>query len=335
MSTKKKGDILEWMVHILEQSLATNTSKIVRQHRLTDEHDVERAVDIYAETEVNGKVLKYAFECKNYKSGIKISHITDFHSMISNKGIKGFFVSTSNYQAGAKEKAAALGIELLHLKKREANPNDIKGLIFVGKSFKITEIKILGSLEEGQSINPDDRIENCPVCSKRVLDIVIEDVVPFMQNKMDAGIEAVHPEYADIRKLGKTIGEKNAKDLAVVAYFDDSSITHKGLVMHYNYIMLRIKVWNEAIEKAPISKQLYSYLGNTSDDLLANFSVNEFLFQDQNLILGITTLNDGKRKMSMTNNAANPSKVAEMICFGHIDELGIKEALNNKTDEHL
>lgn len=334
MSTKKKGDILEWMVHILEQSLATNASKLVRQHPLKDEHGVKRAVDIYAETQVNGKTLKYAFECKNHKSGIKISHITDFHSMISSKGIKGFFVSTSNYQKGAKEKAAALGIELLHLKKREANPNDIKGLIFVRKNFKVTDIKILGNLKEGQSINPNDLIENCPVCSKRVIDIVIEDVIPFMQNKMDAGVEAVHPDYKDIRKLGETIGERNAKELAVLGCFDDSSITHKGLVICYNYIVLTIKVWNEAIEKEPVSKQLYSYLGNTADDLLASFSVNEFLVEDQNLVLGITTLKDGKRKLSVTNNVANSSTVSEMVCFGHIDELGIKKALKNQSGEH-
>lgn len=334
MTKKKKGDILEWMVHNLEQSLATNKSKIIRQYPLIDEHGVKRALDIYAETEVNGKILKYAFECKHYKYGIKISHITDFHAMIANKGIKGFFVSTSNYQSGAKEKATALGIELLHLKKRDANSNDIKGMIIIGKEFQVTGIQIIGHLNDGQSLDTNSLIENCPACSKTIIDMINKDLIPVIQNHMDEAAENIHPGYSDVRKLATTIGEKNAKEIDIMACFEDSTITHKGVDIHIKKIILKVKVWNQAIEEEPISQYFYSYLGNTSENIIANFSANEFLLKNENLMMGISILNDGKRKLSITNNIAKTTNVSEMICLGNIDELGIKKALTSMGSKH-
>src|SRR5690349_9275168 len=102
MNSKKKGDLLEVMIYILEKSITDNpTTKIKIKHKLRDRHGVLREIDIYVETTVNGKLFKYAFECKNYKRGVQLSHIVDFHSKIDALGVQGYFVTTSNFQKGA------------------------------------------------------------------------------------------------------------------------------------------------------------------------------------------------------------------------------------------
>jgi hypothetical protein len=241
MSKKKKGDLLEWMVYILEQSLATTQSNIRKNYKLADQHGIEREIDIYVEVSVNGKLLKYGFECKNYKNGVQLSHITDFHSKIANKGIKGFFVTTSNYQSGAIKKANALQIDLLSLKKREANPDDIKNLLLIQKKFKVSGIKIFGNIAPEIVINNEDRIENCPKCSKSIIESVEQNVIPLIQQHLDNGIEAFHPEYKEVKNISKTLGEENAKRLGMMVNFYDSSITHKGNKIEYNWMQIELK----------------------------------------------------------------------------------------------
>ena len=100
MNSKHKGDILEAIILILEKALQTNpNTRIYLKHKLPDKHGILREHDIYVETVVNRKVIKYSFECKNFgaNSKIKMSHIDEFNAKISETDVRGVFVSNGSF----------------------------------------------------------------------------------------------------------------------------------------------------------------------------------------------------------------------------------------------
>jgi len=333
MSKKKKGDILEWMVYILEQSLATAPYTIQRNIKIPDQHGVLRELDIYVEVSVNGKELKYAFECRNYKSGIKLSHLTDFNDKIANKGIKGYFVTTSNYQSGTVEKAKALNIDLLRLHKREIIQDDIKQMLMIWKQYKIISIDAMGTTPGGMNDHPRNIIKNCPNCSKAVISIVEENAVPFLSQHIDQAVEQLHPEYADLKKLASVIGEQKATEFDCWLHNPGASITHAGIKIEFDWIKLGIKTWSEVSAQQPVNRNSFAYLDGAGADMLKNFSLNEFFFKEQGLVVGLTTLLDGRKKMAITDSLKKETIVHDIVSLGHIDELGLREILEQKENE--
>jgi endogenous inhibitor of DNA gyrase (YacG/DUF329 family) len=282
---------------------------------------------------VNGKLLKYAFECRNFKSGIKLSHISDFNDKIANKGIKGYFVTTSNYQSGAIEKAKAVNIDLLRLHKREIDQDNINQIVMVWKQYRITSMDILGNTPEGTDDHPKEIIKNCPTCSNAVIAMVEQDAIPFLSQNIDHAVEQWNPEYADIKKISTLIGEQNGKEFDCHLYIPGSSVTHAGIKISFDWIRLGIKVWNELSAQQPVNRNSFAYLDGTGADILKNFSVSEFLIKEQGLIVGLTTLLDGRKKMAITDSIKKETKVEDLVMLGHIDELGLREVLEQKASE--
>lgn len=71
-------------------------------------------IDVFYQFERSGINHKVAIECKFTERPVQKSHVTDFHSKLSDIGnIQGFMVSKSGYQSGAKEYGEHYGIDLL------------------------------------------------------------------------------------------------------------------------------------------------------------------------------------------------------------------------------
>lgn len=140
MNTTKKGDILEAIVCVLEKSQQTNPdTKTYTKHKILDRHGKMREHDIYVETLVNKKLIKYSFECKAFgsKTKVQMSHIAEFYDKLQETGINGIFVSNGHFQKNALEKAKKLSIEVYAI--REGNPANkpITSLKLMRKDFNI------------------------------------------------------------------------------------------------------------------------------------------------------------------------------------------------------
>ena len=142
----KKGDILEALVCMIEKSLQTNPDTAIhRKHRIKDRHDTLREHDVYVETNVNNKLLKYSYECKAFgkKTPIKMSHIAEFYDKIQETDIKGIFISNGRFQKNAIKKAKQLRIEVYEIKIGGSSPSPISELKVLSKNLKVKS-KTLG-----------------------------------------------------------------------------------------------------------------------------------------------------------------------------------------------
>ncbi|MBK9220674.1 MAG: restriction endonuclease [Saprospiraceae bacterium] len=110
------GKYLEAITSSIEKCSVDNVDKtlIKRNEKLVDRDNVEREVDIYVETIVNRKKLKYAIECKEFtgKTKVEIKHVSDFYDKISNQGIKGIIITTTDFRKNAVKKAKNLNIDV-------------------------------------------------------------------------------------------------------------------------------------------------------------------------------------------------------------------------------
>ncbi|MCD4698009.1 MAG: restriction endonuclease [Bacteroidales bacterium] len=125
MSTKSKGDILESITEILERSLSNDSTVITKKKKIKDLDGSVREIDIYIETIADKRKFNIAIECKNYKEKSKIdmdkigaffekcSRLPFIHKMI--------FLTTSDYQKGAVDKARTRNIELYKISKEKFN----------------------------------------------------------------------------------------------------------------------------------------------------------------------------------------------------------------------
>lgn len=72
-------------------------------------------VDVYAEENINDRKYSIICECKRWNSDIPQEKIYALRSVLGDSGTnKGYFITTSRYQAGAKETAEATNIVLLN-----------------------------------------------------------------------------------------------------------------------------------------------------------------------------------------------------------------------------
>ena len=121
---KKTGRYLEAIVSSIEKFLITNPkTQIFRNKKLLDRDGVEREVDVYIETIVNRKTLKYAIECKEFSgtSRVEMKDVSNFYDNIANHGIKGIMITTTNFRKNAIKKANNLNIDL-YIIKENLNP---------------------------------------------------------------------------------------------------------------------------------------------------------------------------------------------------------------------
>lgn len=72
-------------------------------------------VDVYAEEIINGRKYSIICECKRWNSNIPQEKIHALRSVLGDSGTnKGYFITTSRYQAGAKKTAESTNIVLLN-----------------------------------------------------------------------------------------------------------------------------------------------------------------------------------------------------------------------------
>jgi restriction endonuclease Mrr len=71
-------------------------------------------VDVYAEETIEGIVHRTICECKQWRTNVPKSVVHSFRTVIGETGAnRGYIISTSGFQAGAVEAAAATNIELV------------------------------------------------------------------------------------------------------------------------------------------------------------------------------------------------------------------------------
>jgi len=72
-------------------------------------------VDVYAEENINGRKYSIICECKRWNSDIPQEKIYALRSVLEDSGCnKGYFITTSRYQTGAKQTAESTNIVLLN-----------------------------------------------------------------------------------------------------------------------------------------------------------------------------------------------------------------------------
>lgn len=333
-SSKKKGDILEYLVAILEKSSVDNpTTKIYPKHLLRDRDGIGRELDLYVEVQVNRKLIKYAFECKNYKNGVSLSHITDFYSKIEGLGIKGFFVTTSNYQSGAVKKAKALNIELFTLRKRQINTEDLKGLLLFRKQYEVIDVSVLGS-KPIRELNIKDIFTTCESCKKSLYSLMSNEAIPYLLKNLDSGVEAIKPEFKDMEKIRTTFGKNNASEIGFVVTFNEASITHKGIKIPIDMIATKLKVWNEIYKDIPLNPQTFSYCSENEQEANIHFSLAEFVIEGENLLVTLIKHENGKTVGSIgKNNDILATEIYNLHSLGPIDQLGLKGSLESINEE--
>jgi hypothetical protein len=332
-SNKRKGDILEYLVAILEKSIADNpTTKIFTKHIIKDRDGVSRELDVYVEAVVNRKVMKYAFECKNYKKGIALIHITDFYSKLEGLGIQGFFVTTSNYQSGAISKAKALNIELFTLKKKEIGGDDLKGLLLVRKQYAIVGVSVFGEKERSE-LSVEDVFSTCENCKASLRNLVDKHAIPTLLSNLNEGIEMVGSNSDDLMKFKFSFGKNNAREFGFIVFFDGTTITHKGIIIPIDMIIIEMKEWNEIYKDIPLSPQSFSYCSNNERTSSIQFSHANFAFEDQNLLVTLIRHPDGKTYGSVGRlEDMKNTDVHSLFPLGTIDELNL--ASNSAEDNH-
>lgn len=148
MSTTSKGDILESITEILERSLSNNSTVITKKKKIEDLDDIVREIDIYIETFANKRKFNIAIECKNYneKSNIDMDKIGAFYDKCSRLPFihKMIFLTTSNYQKGAIEKARTRNIDLYRITKELLNDQNqlgIDNISIIEKKCKILAVR--------------------------------------------------------------------------------------------------------------------------------------------------------------------------------------------------
>jgi hypothetical protein len=133
---KKYEDFIEEVYNILNKDICKNPSifknyNLERNKKIKSHYNdkVEHEIDIYWEYELNNGITnKVAIECKDYKSNVSKSRITDFNQKLKDiTNISGIFVSRNDFQSGAIEFAKQENIELIKI--REPNDDDWKQLI--------------------------------------------------------------------------------------------------------------------------------------------------------------------------------------------------------------
>lgn len=127
----RKGKTFEQIVSLIEHGLKTDENTLVQHDvKLVDQLGLERQIDVYITSQINGHPFSVAVECREHNYNIKLSDIDAFDSKTKKLGVdKRIFVAKKGYQSGAIKAAKALGIELCVLS--DLSPETIKSWIQV------------------------------------------------------------------------------------------------------------------------------------------------------------------------------------------------------------
>ena len=114
----KAGKALEQLVAAIQEYLGDNPdTHIERNAKLTDNAGLQREIDVFVQTKVQGGKIGIAFECKDYKSIVQVSVVEAFQSKCNDipQIHKKIIVASNGFSSGAQSKANLYGIELYQL----------------------------------------------------------------------------------------------------------------------------------------------------------------------------------------------------------------------------
>ena len=105
----------EKLIHDYFSNLGRNLSEFKSTHNLIiKKPDGDYQIDVYAEFEVFGSVIKVLVECKKYKNSVKRETVQLLFDKLRATGTqKGMIFSTSGFQSGAIKYAQEHGIALI------------------------------------------------------------------------------------------------------------------------------------------------------------------------------------------------------------------------------
>ena len=114
----KAGKALEQLVAAIQEYLGDNPDTHIECNaKLTDNAGLQREIDVFVQTKVQGGKIGIAFECKDYKSIVQVSVVEAFQSKCNDipKIHKKIIVASNGFSSGAQSKANLYGIELYQL----------------------------------------------------------------------------------------------------------------------------------------------------------------------------------------------------------------------------
>ena len=90
---------------------------VVSNAKLIDNIGLEREIDVYVQTNVQGGKIGIAFECKDYRGNVDVKEVEAFNSKsLDIPGVhKRIMVASKGFTSGAQAKARHYGIELYQL----------------------------------------------------------------------------------------------------------------------------------------------------------------------------------------------------------------------------
>lgn len=120
----KAGKALEQLVAAIQEYLKyTPDTSIELNAKLVDNAGLEREIDVFVQTKVQGGNIGIAFECKDYSDKVDVKEVEAFNSKSNDIPAihKRIIVAANGFTSGAQTKAKLYGIELYQLEKVPLN----------------------------------------------------------------------------------------------------------------------------------------------------------------------------------------------------------------------
>ena len=281
-SNKDKGDFLEDVVQLIEKSFAGKDCAVEKKKKFINRDDLTREIDVFLSTIVNKKTIGIAIECKNYKPNISLEKIDSFinkcrdipqiHRMV--------YVTTSDYQCGAKVAAEKAGVSLYRLQrisdeKVEATLNIKKDFSFIEQDIQIKQIfliienKIYLKTDQAPLFTRDGVVLKDADIKKHLFQL--KELKEYFQTKLGVAFGLNKTVFSTIKAKG------------VFTHF-------KGEITEVNDLLLIVTL--NIFHKELKIDAVFQYVDG--ENILANYGHKEFVINDTKTKLGI--VNDGENK---------------------------------------
>lgn len=302
-TTRQSGKTLEWMVYALEQAQINNPETIIRRnYKLADSHGTFREIDVYVETKVNGKIHKYAFECKDHKRGVKMEHITDFQSKIADLGIKGYFVTMSNYQKGAIQKSKDYSIDLLQIQKRPLESERPESFTVSQRVFRVNHVEVFSAQTD---LSPEEvhSVSTCINCQNYLSEKIRTELLPIIRQNFTIGLRTITKDFSELKDMLLHDSEEKSRNLLFRVAYEGASINHLGKLIPFDTIQLSVNYWHNKInfDLSDSSQFTYAHYGNSNENFIAKIFLSEFVDHDKKIRVAFTSLPSGQKGIHFHN----------------------------------
>ena len=310
---KNDGKYLEMIASEIENALVDNPlTKIIRNHNIVDRDGFEREIDIFIETAVNNKILKYAIECKDYKgkSRVQMKHIDEFYQKISNQGIKGIFLTTGFFQKNAIEKATKLNIDLYKIEQTK-NQN-YSGYKFIYYDWTVKHIRLISRYFDQSN---SEIFEVYKGVSKQCLKYktFFEDyLMKKISNYLNQNKSAVFNRFLiDKKKIGVLRRITHEINLPVSEFFFKDKTKYYPIESFYGVIEITAKLIED---DNPVTKVYKDYL---EEKVFASFYTNDFVDDfGETIHVNIVRTNNQEKVYIESNN----KKKTDIVFRAQLDD---------------